>query len=215
MIELMLVIAIIVILAGLLLPSLKKAHEIAKRIKCTGNERQLHLAWSNYCTDYNGFLPVYDTALWGDTMWVNSKAWTFIMRDSLMPAVASAGIDWNSYLSCPNLPQSSRYAGLFNPALGMTVFGIGGGTCNGSKKYVKLSNISLPSQSVAFGDSNLASSGAPSIGGYRLSYGLSMTNLRHLGKNNILFCDGHVESKDRYFFNPPWGWWNLAPWGNP
>jgi len=226
MIELMLVISIIVILAGLLLPSLKKAHEVAKRIKCVGNERQLHLAWSNYCTDYNGFLPVWSTSLWGDTG-TNNKPWTVTMAESLKPVMVLRSwgaymIDWRSFLSCPNLPLPDSVAASYGvyqdqhyPAFGMNHMGIGGDVVNGCKLYTNASHISQPSRLVAFCDNNLASSGAPQYGYYGRWCNLNITDLRHLLKNNILFCDGHVEPKDRYFFNPPWGWWNLAPWGNP
>jgi len=217
LIELLVVIAIIALLASLLLPSLKKAHELGKRIKCAGNARQLYLAWINYCTDYNGTLPVYHVSLWGLT---DNYPWTIPMADTLKPAVVprwgSYYIDWTSYLACPSLPQTDRYIGFRYPAFGMNIMGIGGGTTNGSKRYTKTSSISMPSQLVAFGESDLASSGAPYLGYYRTEWGLIITTkLRHLKKSNILFCDGHIEPKGFDFYNPPWGWWNKAPWGNP
>ena len=52
LIELLIVIAVIAILAGLLLPALNSAREKALEIKCTGNMKQLGLAWEMYESAY-------------------------------------------------------------------------------------------------------------------------------------------------------------------
>ncbi len=57
LIELLVVIAIIAILASLLLPSLRKAKEIANRISCTSSCRQVYLAVVNYASDNDNFFP--------------------------------------------------------------------------------------------------------------------------------------------------------------
>jgi len=215
------VVSIIAVLASMLLPALARARDAAKTTLCTNNERQLYLAWASYGDDFDGRLPAYHTSVWGGVTPAN--AWTVIMAEQLQPAVILVGtsywIVWKSFLACPNLratiAANGRQGNLY-PAYGMNTFGIGGSTVNGAKIYRTYSQVADPARLVGFGDSNLASSGAPNLGYYSKGRDLNITDLRHAGRaNNTLFCDGHVELKKADFFNPAWGWWNLAPWGNP
>lgn len=57
LLELLVVMAIVAVLAGLLLPALAKAKETAQMTYCSNNMRQLGIATYGYVTDRDGWLP--------------------------------------------------------------------------------------------------------------------------------------------------------------
>ena len=82
LIELLVVIAIIAILAAMLLPALGKARDMAKRISCTGNIRQIASGIIQYGLDANDLiLPVTVTNQSGDTKYNRGLVWTGYAND--------------------------------------------------------------------------------------------------------------------------------------
>ena len=68
LIELLVVIAIIAILAGMLLPALNKARDMAKKSTCMNNLHQNGIGLHMYQNDNNDYLPIPSTgtaASWG------------------------------------------------------------------------------------------------------------------------------------------------------
>ena len=68
MIQLLVVIAIIAILAGMLLPALNSARERGRTISCAANFKQVGLALSMYGGENNDYLTPYQTG--GGTYWI-------------------------------------------------------------------------------------------------------------------------------------------------
>lgn len=96
LVELMVVIAIIVVLAGMLLPALNKARDIAKRNVCLNNLKQLSLAFQEYAIDFNDYMPKASEA-WGSY----SVGWPL----KLGPNKANGGLSYipkNELLYCPS-----------------------------------------------------------------------------------------------------------------
>ena len=57
LVELLVVIGIIALLISILLPSLNKAREAARRVKCLSNMRQIVFAMNMFSQDHNGLMP--------------------------------------------------------------------------------------------------------------------------------------------------------------
>ena len=69
LIELLIVIAIIAILAGMLLPALNRARQMAHRISCLNNHKTILLAEQNYISSYNEYLMPTKLRATGGTFW--------------------------------------------------------------------------------------------------------------------------------------------------
>ncbi len=67
LIELLVVIAIIAILASMLLPSLSKAREAAKKSSCASQLKQLGQYFILYADDYEEHLPFCQSTTWGNS----------------------------------------------------------------------------------------------------------------------------------------------------
>lgn len=55
LVELLVVIAVIAMLMAILLPALRKAKQLAQRVRCGSNLRQLSFAWDMYLDDHEGY----------------------------------------------------------------------------------------------------------------------------------------------------------------
>ena len=98
LVELLVVIAFIGILAGLLLPALQRAKEIAKGITCVGNLKQIGLAWESYINDFNGYIVPSTQNNDYDDYYGGVRMWYGLMRENMGDAIIKS-------LRCPNSPS--------------------------------------------------------------------------------------------------------------
>lgn len=101
LIELLVVVAIIAILAGMLLPTLGRARDMAKGISCIANLKQLGVAWNLYAEDNKGYIvpnmrqDMPYTGPMGNAYYSN---WYHFLYQSLGPPILKSMV-------CPNCPD--------------------------------------------------------------------------------------------------------------
>ncbi|NQU10496.1 type II secretion system protein [bacterium] len=184
LIELLVVVAIIGLLAGLLLPSLKTARDRARVASCTGHLRQINSALQMYLSDYNDTvfwdsidLNLYgmDWYVWGGRESGNANLGQGGLFNNIQPRPLNAYARGKIELfRCPSDGRDWGWAD------GHRLFDWVGNSYNYNiaLNALKFSSIRSPSQTVVFLDGSLAR-GEPS---WHLAY-----------RGNVAFADGHVE----------------------
>lgn len=210
LIELLVVIAIISILAALLFPVFAKAREKARAISCASNERQIGLAMLQYVQDNDETLTFsfYGSATADSDMGVNYK-W----MDAVFPYVKSEPV-----FTCPSDGLSPPYkyrAGHNYGSYGLNgAYGSPGDhqtpPRSSSAYLVTSAMLAVPTTTVWVTDNNNAAT-ATNTGGSQGFFWPDWTknpvinkavtprqlqniSERHIGRVNVLYCDGHVKA---------------------
>ena len=221
LVELLVVIAIVGILAALLLTAVAQAKVRAQRIQCANNVRQLGLALQEFRTE-NHFYPVNDDPAKGSDF-ILGRSWMGSLTSQLALALNESNWE-NSIWYCPAAPHRSSWPGGFlfcsygYNGFGMAavddenLLGLGGHKGTGKVPFVSPfsfgppvneSEVANPSDMIAIGDGFAGSSlfivdggpwiqRLPVIGDFLGS--TKRAHVRHQGKANMVFCDGHAES---------------------
>ncbi|OQA85017.1 MAG: putative major pilin subunit [Lentisphaerae bacterium ADurb.Bin242] len=208
LIELLIVIAIIAILAGILLPALNKARETALRISCAGNLKTLGTGILFYADSHAGYLPQIRFESSGQ----NSDLHVSLINELRLPksyTVAKKGpmtcpvfITRNGYIASNSYLRPWYYdASDGSGNSGIVVYSYGGNQhvfpMAGSTilsylptTSVKNDRIRKPSSLFAMADSTAST---------RIIYSTQSFYNAHGMGFNMLYMDGHVEyMKNRY-----------------
>ena len=206
LLELLIVIAILAILAGLLLPALGAARNKARSIECLGNLRQNALAMQMYSMDFGGHVVTYTKD--------SSKAtipWTMILFEGKY-------VPGTSYLKtktflCPALPPegfvdpyrtygSLRFndmweADYFENEKGWGNFCLRDVAMATQEFYYLPQKLKKPSQALHFADTLYISPGnlGDGVGFYYMPLMVianATLSVHHDRKANIAFFDGHA-----------------------
>jgi len=205
LIELLVVIAIIAILAGLLMPALNSAREKGRTASCISNLKQLGIALVNYTSDYAGFLPIKAS---GD----NKRAWCGTRTSSTGAFEPYGGLC--EYMGkskkvriCPTAMPAHTGSGAYNIGnggygynglLGDTVWN--GDYSSNWPEHNRISQVEIPSETLAFGDSADFSADNVYVETYSITnpnaaYASPDMHFRHNGTANVVFVDGHASSE--------------------
>lgn len=215
LIELLVVIAIIAILAGMLLPALKTAKDYAKKINCLSNLKQFGLAAIQYQDDYKWAIMASYDKVPGDS--TTRLKWFMHLLPPYLPAYNpgmttpylgafnSTGVR-DRYV-CPAVASFEEAAGFgtsVRPTIGINGIlfqGVGTNTTINSR-ILKDFNPKMPERLFLFGDSRGDTSANVTKQTVTLSP-LTAGELRlgHSNEVNIVYYDGHANSRRKYSFN--------------
>jgi prepilin-type N-terminal cleavage/methylation domain-containing protein/prepilin-type processing-associated H-X9-DG protein len=214
LIELMVVVAIIAVLISILLPSLGKAREKARRVQCGANLRSLELMEKVYATQNSNVVPRSTDGRAGHPFWplayAKSQGLTIPGDDGI--GVNPSFADFyrrQKWLRCPAFPTGDQPICYISSA-----YKIKGSYVENF--YVNIERLAQPAQRVSFaevcekmpptnydiydlwlaGHATIPAPGTPPatpVGGgseCRILY-----DERHGGYTNLAFYDGHVDTK--------------------
>ncbi|OQA84711.1 MAG: hypothetical protein BWY31_02283 [Lentisphaerae bacterium ADurb.Bin242] len=202
MVELLVVIAVITILAGMLLPALAKARSTAIRIKCIGNLKQLGLVFNHYADVYNEWLP----ARWvsenysGNHHGTYGYSWIDLLSYSGLVKYENFSVRINpkNILSCP---AASKGTGSTNFGLNTTLriqymnaSAQSRGVWKGADDFLKRHTVRNPSSVAMIGDCNETTYQIDASQAQDDIYPLAANFSRHDSSLNMLFIDAHVEN---------------------
>jgi len=203
LVELLVVIGIIVILIGLLLPTVTAAREQSKSVQCLSNLRQMGIAAHAYIVANSGCYPLayYKTDNW-DFSFIGGK----VVPGLLWSTGGRAGTDVRIQ-QCPSFDGKSNTSA--DPYTGYNYnTSYLGGEQVGSivRPSAKASQVRQPSRTAMFGDGQWSSGAdkymrAPFFapGEPHVARGAGTQGFRHRGRTNVCFCDGHGESLGERF----------------
>ena len=212
LVELLVVIGMIAILAGILLPALARAKSRARLAVCLNNLKQMQLAWGMYASDNDDRLAPNQCTPWGNFFsWVeghldyaaenSDNTNTTLLLDSTKAAFAPYIPTAKTY-KCPADATTVSISGLRYPRVRSYGMNWAVGQANNLldfKSYRRMNDLTAPAPSMhfIFVDMHPDSISDPH---FHMNYGVSVNysfydypSSAHNGGAPLAFADGHVE----------------------
>ncbi len=190
LIELLVVIAIIAILAALLLPALNKARDKSVSLKCLSNLKQVGAVWALYGGDSNQIIPLSKAS----SVWSGNWGQELLLISSSTKWAASTP----RYMYCP----THRGELTADRTFGVKRQRWATYELDAKDPYIDISvafnqkAIKAPSRYFIIGDA-IDYANAATLGEqmYYFGYNNRGLQLRHGGRVNLLYLDGHAASR--------------------
>ena len=187
LIELLVVIAIIAILAAMLMPSLQKARETARRSSCLSQLKTMAAATAMYADNNKDYIPPglrYNS-------WSASNFWWSILIQTIKPG--SPGKNYNTVMNgnykifvCPSegIPTGAN-----SPHFQYTHYGINYRFMHYSAPVRKLSSVRKPTAVVMQMDTNQKAT-------YVVKNDSQISQRHGVNRTNTSFLDGHAAFRE-------------------
>ena len=216
LIELLIVISIIAILAGMLLPALNAARDKGRAISCTSNQKQLGTYTQMYVDDNQGCLPIPYKVDEVDSLEPAAMTllWSYITKKAITRSFQFLDMVNGLYkpalacFECPAVTEAFDLKTVGNQHIGMNLFMVDDG--NNYKNNRWISCLKRPSERLLYADMKASRGYVVQVA--TPAYNQGVISYRHPGLTaNQTFADGHVLlQKERYLKD---GGWNSWYWG--
>lgn len=215
LVELLTVIAIVAVLAGLAIAGLQKTSATARKMKCVSNLRQIGIANQSYASDNNGVIVPSRLGGGGNLYWPYLLA---SYMGSTAPSAGAAGSADNTVFTCPEKKATATGATQMNIGVFAVRYMINSHIANVIDLSSASSNVCREGRMMQMKPAKTAlmMDGIQGLGFF--SFVSSALTYPHQNTVNVLYLDGHVEAKNSqemaYYAQYPFHiFWRGYDWG--